>query len=488
MKHAADLFGFEGRVRRTQYVVAGILLFFAKYAIDLAIAMRWKQPWTVLAYVSPRLNPVWSGAEPKVGFVAMLFLFAIPFAWMGVSLSVRRLRDMGVHPFWSGLFFLPFLHFAFFFVLAIAPSRAAPESAPSDAPDAYRGEPPPPSRPMGWLQRTIPRTETGAFVFGVLASLGLGLVCFVITTKINHVLGGWLFVGVPFGMGFLTAFSTTYGGRAKLPTAIAYSLATQALAMIVLVALAWEGIACIVMAGPILAGMTALGATVGHFSARSSAPRIFGNAPYAIVLLPALVAKEANTPPEPTDFSVVSEVTIAAPADVVFRNVVSFPPIPTPAAPIFAVVAMPLEAKIDGTDPGATRRCVFTNGTFVEPIQVWDAPRELTFTVKEQPGNLDPYLDVHKGQFLLVQHANGTTTLRGTTWYRLKVHPASYWRGWANTFLHAIHLRVLDHVKEISEHPERPVPPPAPIPGWIETAHSTCNCTTVSPGSPRPQH
>src|SRR5258708_4302410 len=46
-------------------------------------------------------------------------------------------------------------------------------------------------------------------------------------------------------------------------------------------------------------------------------------------------------------------------------------------------------------------RCVFTNGTFVEPIEVWNAPRELTFGVAEQPRHLDEYGDIQRGQFLL---------------------------------------------------------------------------------------
>jgi hypothetical protein len=42
---------------------------------------------------------------------------------------------------------------------------------------------------------------------------------------------------------------------------------------------------------------------------------------------------------------------------------------------------------------GALRRCIFTNGTFEEPIQVWRAPRELTFGVRKQPAAVDDYLN-----------------------------------------------------------------------------------------------
>jgi hypothetical protein len=254
------------------------------------------------------------------------------------------------------------------------------------------------------------------------------------------------------------------------------ALATQLVAMILLINLAWEGAACIVMALPIIGAMTIAGAAFGHMVGKT--PRRLQAASLCVLALPALVANEKRQPPEPVDLAVVSEVRIAASPEVVFRNVVSFPPISSPAKPIFAIVAMPLEARIDGVGPSATRRCVFTNGTFVEPIQVWDAPRELTFGVTAQPINLDPYLEVRRGQFLLTANPDGTTTLRGTTWYRLKVHPTEYWKRWTDTFLHAIHLRVLDHVKDISEHPDHALVAAPPLPKWIETAQSTCNCTS----------
>jgi hypothetical protein len=138
---------------------------------------------------------------------------------------------------------------------------------------------------------------------------------------------------------------------------------------------------------------------------------------------------------------------------------------------------MPKRAQIDGRGPGAIRRCVFTNGTFVEPIEVWDEPTELTFGVAEQPHHLDEYGDIQRGQFLLSPNPDGSTTLTGTTWYRLKVFPTVYWDRWTKLFLHAIHLRVLDHVKRLSEHPGMAARESAAQPAWMEAANETCACT-----------
>jgi hypothetical protein len=107
---------------------------------------------------------------------------------------------------------------------------------------------------------------------------------------------------------------------------------------------------------------------------------------------------------------------------------------------------------------------------------VWDEPRELSFGVAEQPDHLAEYLDVKRGQFLLTDNHDGTTTLRGTTWYALKVFPTVYWSGWAQTFLHAIHLRVLEHVKRLSEQPDEALAAAA-MPSWMAASNATCNCT-----------
>ncbi len=478
MRHALDLFSWQGRVSRKGYLLAGILLFAIKYPLDFAVSMAFKQPWNPLMYLSPRVSPF--GREVPAGYMVALLALAAPFIYMGLSLTVRRLRDMGVSPFWAGLFFLPFLHFAFFAVLVFTPPATEPAGPALPAPGPYReGIPlatPPPPR---FFERVIPRSKGLAYLLGMLMSLIMGLGCYVIVAQVNASFGSMLFIGLPFGMGFFTAFCTSYDRGLRARTAIWYGISPLVVASILLLAFAWEGIACIIMAFPILGAMMGLGAWVGWLCAGS---RPIGQlaAPLLLLLIPCLVGIDLANPRPPEALSVVSTVTIHAPPEVVWKNVISFPPITTPPAAVFAIVAMPLEARIDGNDPGATRRCVFTNGTFVEPIEVWDAPHELRFGVREQPGHLAEYLDVKHGQFLLTGNADGTTTLRGTTWYELKVFPTGYWRAWAGTFLHAIHLRVLEHVKQLSEHPGG-THAAAAMPDWMAASNATCACTRHAP-------
>jgi hypothetical protein len=107
------------------------------------------------------------------------------------------------------------------------------------------------------------------------------------------------------------------------------------------------------------------------------------------------------------------------------------------------------------------RSSSFTTGAFIEPIEVWDEPNLLKFSVAQVPPplvelsfyndlhlpHLEGYFSSEKGQFKLISLSKNKTLLQGTTWYRHKISPGFYWRLWSDHILHAIHYRVLDHIK-----------------------------------------
>ena len=160
-----------------------------------------------------------------------------------------------------------------------------------------------------------------------------------------------------------------------------------------------------------------------------------------------------------------------------WRHVISFPPLRPPHERVFRLgIAYPTAASIDGRGVGAVRRCRFSTGDFVEPITVWDAPRVLRFDVASQPPpmrELSPYGHIHpphldgflqsvRGEFRLEALPGGRTRLVGTTWYRNRMWPRRYWQVFSDRFIHAIHLRVLRHVKALAEADRgRPAQAPA---------------------------
>jgi hypothetical protein len=163
--------------------------------------------------------------------------------------------------------------------------------------------------------------------------------------------------------------------------------------------------------------------------------------------------------------TVVSSIEIDADPQTVWKNVVEFPQLEEPSEFIFKTgIAYPINAKIEGTGVGAIRHCNFTTGSFVEPITVWDEPRLLKFDVLDQPEpmkelsfwdidapHLHDFFVSKQGQFKLTALPNGKTLLEGTTWYHHRIKPAFYWQLWSNEIVHAIHQRVLTHIKKNSE-------------------------------------
>src|SRR5262249_3998340 len=133
-------------------------------------------------------------------------------------------------------------------------------------------------------------------------------------------------------------------------------------------------------------------------------------------------------------------------------------------------LAYPVRAQIEGQGTGAVRRCEFSTGPFIEPIEVWDEPRLLRFAVTSNPPpmqewnplaeihppHLDKFLVAHRGEFRLTELPGGRTLLEGTTWYQHHLWPAAYWRLWSDLIIHRIHRRVLDHIKRSAETQARP--------------------------------
>jgi hypothetical protein len=186
------------------------------------------------------------------------------------------------------------------------------------------------------------------------------------------------------------------------------------------------------------------------------------------LLAPLFVAAEPRAAPPVHE--VVTVVELAAPPEVVWRHVVSFPDLPPPTEVVFRIgVAAPTRARIVGTGVGATRFCDFTTGSFVEPITAWDENRLLAFDITRQappmtewspyrdvnPPHLDGYFRATHGEFRLTALPGGRTRLEGRTAYVVDMFPQRYWTLPAGRIVAAIHERVLRHIAALAEEESR---------------------------------
>jgi uncharacterized membrane protein YhaH (DUF805 family) len=435
---------FQGRVAQRPYVVAGGILIAVKVAIDWLLCVHvLDRPWTPWLYWG--LPPLAELQGLTRGYYAAGAV-SVLFAWFGVALTVRRLRDAGIPVACTALFVLPALNLVLLATAACVPTRVvglAP--APVEPPHA---EPPPAGVSMwGWA-------IASAVVAWLLVVVGVWL----------QVYGAVVFLGVPYLQGFLVGLGTRALPRSSAAGVVGLSVALLAAGLL---AFALEGMLCLAMATPIWLAMAMIGLALGR------ALSGLGRMPMAVslVVVPLLQVGEPALLPSAGVFEVATEVVVQAPPAAVWRHLIEFSELPPPTELPFRLgIAHPLRASIEGHGVGAVRRCTFTTGDFVEPIEVWDEPRLLRFRVEQCPqpmvewNPLHDHVDAphlhgtfvsHRGQFALTPRPDGGTSLVGTTWYSHGMWPETYWALWSDAILHVIHRRVLDHIRNSAEAEQR---------------------------------
>jgi hypothetical protein len=462
------LWTWNRTVDRVPYLVAGVLLFLVKFAIDWTIATQvFGQPWSPLNYLvwpNDRVLRVFELGDPERGFSLTLLLMSLPFIWAGVILTLHRLRATGLPLSLILLFFVPLANLVLFLVLVLLPTQEVLTAVAVPRPMRRRLEP--------WRRAHQSFVRESYWRSGLVAlavTVPLAVLAVVLGAQVLQSYGFSLFVGAPFALGMISVLLFGFSRPQPLGACLAVALAAGTLAGLGLIGIALEGAVCLVMAAPIAFILAILGALVGY--AIQARPWLSEQTvtllPAVVALLPALMAAESASEPVPVVRAVHTEVVIDAPPDKVWPHVIAFPPLPEPDGWFFRTgIAYPQRAEIDGAGVGAVRRCVFSTGTFVEPIEVWDAPSRLRFRVAEQPepmrewslyaihpAHLDHYLLSQQGEFLLEGMAGGRTRLVGTTWYSNRMWPAAYWDLWSDYIIHRIHGRVLAHIKNLAQAP-----------------------------------
>ncbi len=446
-----------GRIDRGRYALAGVLLFALKYNLDRVLARRlFHREWSLWSYLDvPGLDGITSVAGGDAVYGLTLVAVALPFVWIGTVLTVKRLRDAGL-PLWMVLgFFAPAVNIIMFAALSVVPS--VDEQRDDELPESARSR----------LDRFMPEGQLASAALAVGLTVPAGVIGTLIAVNLLESYGWGLFVGLPFGLGMVAALIHGYHKERSAAECFSVGLSSVAILGGILALVAAEGLICLFMAAPIALSLTVIGSGLGYvMQRRPDRPRGTAAVSLAVLIVVPIVIVIEGLHDHPAPLVEVSTVVIVeTPPGEVWDRLIAFSEIPPPEEWLFQVgIAYPVRATIDGTGVGSVRRCEFTTGAFVEPITVWDEPRELAFTVESmpdpmqewtfygdiRPAHIDGYFSTERGRFLLEQTAEGTR-LTGTTWYRNRMWPNLYWNVWADAILHRIHLRVLRHIKRQSE-------------------------------------
>ncbi len=306
----------------------------------------------------------------------------------------------------------------------------------------------PPARPIGQLILGIVLANAigGVLLFGVVSlvrayrhSNGPALVVwpsFFLIPFIVGLAGAWFWrrLNRTLNWSFLDAFWVALAGIAA--------------AAIVL----REGVVCLVIVFPALYIFVLCGVLLGRVWFRPDYSKL------RLTIFPLLVLAtlgEGIYHSEGRDV-VTDHILVHAPPAKVWPHVLEFPEIPDrPDYWIFRLgLPYPTRTTNGGNFVGADRQCIFSNGVVIKERVAELLPNEkLTFDVAEQPTDPEAYghITLHRGQFVLQDNHDGTTTLIGSSWYTLHVRPRWYFDLWTRDMTRAVHLRVMTHIKRLSE-------------------------------------
>ena len=256
---------------------------------------------------------------------------------------------------------------------------------------------------------------------------------------------------VPISVGFIVAFAT----RKHTLTAKDIFLSTLmacGYAFVGAIVLFQEGVLCILIAFPLLYVLLLIGVAVGKVVFLTPRPRL--NMSFAPLILFLLVADGLSTHSYTAQVS--DTIVVNARASDIWPYLASYPPVTEPQHYWLWSIGLPKPIQSVSTQPrlGGERTCLLTGNTVLkERISQFTPDANFTFDIVSQKGDLElvRHLVVHRGQFILKQNANGTTTVTGTTWYDLKVFPGWYFNFWATDVVRHVHLAVMQHIANLAE-------------------------------------
>ncbi len=240
------------------------------------------------------------------------------------------------------------------------------------------------------------------------------------------------------------------------------------LGSLTLVAVAIEGLICIIMAAPLGLVMALIGGVLGRSMALQRRRPAAQTLP-CLALLPLMFAVENVLPPV-AHLDTDQTITVAASPEVVWKSILSTDPIEGPLALPFRLgVAYPLRGEVRGEGVGAERLGEFSTGTAIERVTEWVPNRKLAFVVvRDIPGmrELSPYEHVHaphvigyfrttNTSFELLPRADGGTDIVERTSHELRLDPVPYWLPMARWIVRQNNARVLEHIRAHAERGAR---------------------------------
>lgn len=275
---------------------------------------------------------------------------------------------------------------------------------------------------------------------------------------------GFVF-GVPFAIGFIAVF---VGRVRSFWRALVFPQFPALAALGASLALAWEGLICVLLWLPLVLVLAALGGLVGAVALRLSSPLGRRSSLGVALVLPyggMLLEHDLATPVELRH--VETFIDIAAPPEVVWTEIVEVPEIQG-SEHSFALSHLigfprPVAALTDGHGVGSVREASFEGGVvFVEKVTRFDEQRALSFSIHADPASIParsldehvtvggPYFDVLEGSYRIEPRAPGVR-LHLSSQHRLSTRFNFYSGFWTDFIMRDTQQYILNIVRRRAE-------------------------------------
>ena len=436
------LLRFDGRIGQLPYAEWSVGAFLSQHVV-VAIANRGL----------PKVDPVFvfvplrtlATLDRTISLAPLLAsVWFVLVAWALAALAMRRASDANALESVAVLAIAPVLQIAVIPYLALLPSSA-----------------------MGHLsdrERDFRETTWRAVVQAVAAGVALTIAAVFVGALVFGVYGFTLFFISPVVIGAVIAYRANRAGDLGPGRTRLLVLSTFLLGGAGMIAVALEGLGCVVLASPLALIAALIGSGIGRRMALSSThpdERVF----FSLAVIPLVFASESALQSS-VAFQTSQTIEVAAPPEAVWKAIVHMTPLDEPVALPFRLgVAYPVGGEIVGEGVGAIRKGVFSTGVAIERITEWVPNRMLAFVVESDPPamtELSPYQHVHAPHLLgyfhtsstsfeLIANPSGGTTILEETAHELKLDPAFYWLPMTRWVVDENNARVLRHLKRDAE-------------------------------------
>jgi hypothetical protein len=277
--------------------------------------------------------------------------------------------------------------------------------------------------------------------------------------------GFTLFLTIPFSLALILSFQEAPKSSGKTLKAWGKAVSIVTALSLILLAMGFEGVICILMAVGLIILPTFLGCLIGYALSRASETHKLSVLLMIFIINPGALTYDVSDTTKIESIAQISTIVNAPVSDVwqILTQKVVF----NKSSNFFlkSGVSYPLDMEIIKKDSSNYLSCNTNNGKTVfkidsliqnqklqfSAIQEILPMKELTLYHDLEAAHLHGYFESDYGTFEIQPINEKQCLLIAKTQYRYAITPAFYWKWWSDYLLNTMHENVLIKVKEIAE-------------------------------------